>query len=59
MRYRAPFLWVVRFVWVATILAAGQVDAQLRWSLHQVEPVLTAGGSEWDAAAVGQPSCVV
>jgi len=41
-----------------TVLVAVIASAQRNWQPHPANPVLTAGGSTWDAAAVGQPSCL-
>jgi predicted GH43/DUF377 family glycosyl hydrolase len=41
-------------VWLGT---AGRAAGQIGWQVHPASPVLAPGGSQWDAVAVGQPSC--
>lgn len=44
---------------VLALLRAGNAPAQTDWQPHSANPVLPPGGTIWDAAAVGQPSCLV
>ena len=51
MHIQIPVLCTTALLW------ASLANAQYGWQPHSVNPVLTAGGTTWDAAAVGQPSC--
>jgi predicted GH43/DUF377 family glycosyl hydrolase len=60
MNVRSPFVWSVCIFCAAVILTVGPAAAQLRWQLHQPDPVLDVGQpGSWDAWTVDTPAVVL